>query len=75
MHTKQAIVERVHRTIREMIGRYMQINNTKKYIDVLPKLVENYNNTQHSTTGHKHTTYLKAKKKTNKQFNVHLFFQ
>ena len=62
MHTKQAIVERVHRTIREMIGRYMQINNTKKYIDVLPKLVENYNNTQHSTTGHKPYNIFKGKK-------------
>ena len=35
-HNKQAIVERVHRTIRDMIGRYMQLHSTKKYRGVSP---------------------------------------
>jgi hypothetical protein len=44
------IIERFNRTIRSKIDNYMTAYNTKKYIDVLDKLVQNYNNTIHSTT-------------------------
>jgi hypothetical protein len=44
-----AIVERVNRTIRDKIEKYIESYNTYKYIDVLPQLVENYNNTEHRT--------------------------
>jgi transposase InsO family protein len=39
--------ERVIQTLKKKIFRYMVDNNTLKYIDVLPKLVESYNNTWH----------------------------
>jgi len=32
-----------------MIMQYMAANNLRRYLDVLPKIVENYNNTYHTT--------------------------
>ena len=46
---KLSTVDRFIRTLRSMINKYMSINNTTKYIDALPKIVENYNNTYHET--------------------------
>ena len=40
--------ERFNRTLRLMISKYMTANNTTKWIDVLPKFVKNYNNSEHS---------------------------
>ena len=45
------IIERFNRTLRGRIDKYMTTNKTKKYIDVLNKLVKNYNNTVNSATG------------------------
>ena len=47
---KSSIVERWVRTIKEKMWKYFTDNNTYKYIDVLPDLVEDYNNTVHSST-------------------------
>jgi hypothetical protein len=47
---KCAVVEGVHRTIREKIYRYFTHRNTFKYINVLQKFVSAYNNTVHVTT-------------------------
>jgi len=44
------MVERIIRTIREKIEKYMIEHNTKRYIDDLDNLVYNYNNTKHSQT-------------------------
>jgi hypothetical protein len=44
---KAAIVERVIRTLKEKVWRYMYENNTKQYVDVLEDLVIAYNNTYH----------------------------
>jgi hypothetical protein len=49
---RTGIVERVIRTIRNLIKRYLTQNDTTKYIDVLQELVDNYNDTEH---GHIHT--------------------
>ena len=46
---KSSIVERWIRTIKEKMWKYFTDNNTYKYIDVLPDLVEDYNNTVHSS--------------------------
>ena len=47
---KSSIAERWIRTMKEKMFKYFTDNNTYKYIDVLPDLVEDYNNTVHSST-------------------------
>jgi hypothetical protein len=48
---KMSMVERFNRTIRDKIERYLTSRNTNKWFDVLADIVENYNNTEHGTTG------------------------
>jgi len=43
-------IERFNRTIRTKITKYMKTFKTAKWIDVIDKLVSNYNNTKHSVT-------------------------
>jgi len=42
-------MEQFNRTIKGMIMQYMAASNLRRYLDVLPKIVENYNNTYHTT--------------------------
>lgn len=44
---KAAVVERVNRTLKSRMWRYLTYKNTYKYIDVLSNLVSAYNNTRH----------------------------
>ena len=46
---KSCIIERFNRTIRQIMYQYFTANTTRKYIDILDKLVEKYNNTWHSS--------------------------
>jgi hypothetical protein len=46
---KSCIVERYNRTIRDKLSKYFTANNTYRYVDVLDRLVSNYNNTWHSS--------------------------
>ena len=48
---KCSIIETVQRTIRDRLHKYFTYKNTHRYIDVLQKFVEGYNNIVHSTTG------------------------
>lgn len=48
---KMSIVERVIRTLKGMLYRYMLQNLTQTYIRALPQIVRNYNDTVHSATG------------------------
>ena len=43
------MIERFNRTLGEMIQKYLTSHKTKKYIDVLQKLIDEYNNKTHST--------------------------
>lgn len=45
--TKAAIVERFNRTLKNRMWRYFTANNTRRYIDILPQLVDSYNNSWH----------------------------
>lgn len=47
---KAVYVERFNRTLKEKINNHMIDNNTQKYIDVLPSIVSEYNDTRHNTT-------------------------
>ena len=49
--TKAAFAERVIRTIKSRIYRYMTLKNTKRYIDVLQDLVTSYNSSKHRSIG------------------------
>ena len=49
--TKAAFAERVIRTIKSRIYRYMTLKNTKRYIDVLQDLVGSYNRSKHRSIG------------------------
>ena len=45
---KSCVIERFNRTIKEQMFKYFSANNTRKYVDVLDLLVDQYNNTIHS---------------------------
>ena len=59
---KSSIVERWIRTMKEKMWKYFTDNNTYTYMDVLPELVEDYNNTVHSSIK---MTPIEASKKKN----------
>ena len=46
---KSSVVEQWSRTMKEKMFKYFSANNTKKYIDILDEMVNNYNNTKHSS--------------------------
>jgi hypothetical protein len=46
---KACIVERFNRTLKEKMFRYFTYNNTKRYVDVLDDILNNYNNSYHRT--------------------------
>ena len=45
---KIGIINRMCRTLREFLSKYMTAYKKTRYIDVLDKLVSNYNNSKHS---------------------------
>ena len=49
--TKAPHVERVQKTIQKQIYSHLLAHNTKRYIDVLPQIISNYNNRKHRITG------------------------
>ena len=59
---KSSVVERWIRTMKEKMWKYFSANSTNVYINVLPDLVREYNNTRHSSIK---TTPVKASKKEN----------
>ena len=59
---KSSVVERWIRTIKEKMWKYFTDKNTYTYIDILPDLVEDYNNTVHSSVK---MTPVEASKKKN----------
>ena len=45
---KASVVERLNRTLKGLMFKYLTKDNTRNYIKVLPRLVERYNNSYHS---------------------------
>ena len=48
---KSSVIERWNRTMKEKMFKYFSANSTRKYIDILDKLVDQHNNTFHSSIG------------------------
>ena len=48
---KASIVERFNRTLKSKLYRYFTAANTLRFVDVLPKLVQQYNDTYHRSIG------------------------
>ena len=46
---KSCVIERFNRTIKKKMFKYFSANNTRKYVDVLDLLVDQYNNAIHSS--------------------------
>ena len=46
---KSCVIERFNRNIKEKMFMYFTANNTRKYVDVLDLLVDQYNNAIHSS--------------------------
>ena len=44
---KCSVIERFNRTLKTKMWKYFTAKNTKKWIDVLDKLIKNYNNSYH----------------------------
>ena len=63
--SKASIAERIQRTIKTRIFRYLNHNNTKRYIDVLQHIVYAYNSAIHRTIG---TTPIK--KSSSNQYEI-----
>lgn len=46
---KSAVVERFNRTIKNIVWRHFLTNQTRNWVDVIDKIVNDYNNRKHST--------------------------
>lgn len=52
-NVKAAVVERFNRTLKERMWRRFSAEGTRRWIDMLPSLIQAYNNTMHRTIGMK----------------------
>lgn len=81
--TKANYAERVIRTIKNLMYRYFMKNRTYRYVEILQKLVESYNNRPHRSLGGlspgsvnednadetRYLTYLSDRKRNKKSYN------
>lgn len=51
-HNALGIIDRLTRTLKEMTHKYFTENDTVKWVEYLPKLIETYNNLPHSGLPH-----------------------
>jgi hypothetical protein len=66
---KNAIVERWHRTLRNVILKYCLTIGKNYYIDILPKLIKNYNSNEHRTINAKPVDVWNGKATPNQVIN------
>ena len=48
---KASVVERFNRTLKQKMYSYFTAKRARRYVDVLPDLIDSYNNTYHRTIG------------------------
>ena len=46
---KSCVIERFNRTVKEKMFKYFSANNTRKFVDVLDLLIDQYKNAIHSS--------------------------
>ena len=69
---KSSVVERWNRTMKERMFKYfLSANNTRRYIDIVDRLAQNYNNTKHSSI--KMTPVQASEKKNENKVYMALF--
>ena len=72
---KSSVVERWNRTMKYIMWKYFTANNTQKYIDLLPGMVEKYNSTYHQSiklkpTNARKPAYYNAQKASPPRFHI-----
>ncbi|KAJ8912540.1 hypothetical protein NQ315_006611 [Exocentrus adspersus] len=60
---KASMAERVIRTIKSKLYKYFSLNGAYNWLDILPEITDNYNESRHSTTGYKPIDVSKSKEK------------
>ncbi|KAJ8913283.1 hypothetical protein NQ315_010949 [Exocentrus adspersus] len=60
---KASMAERVIRTIKSKLYKYFSLNGAYNWLDILPEITDNYNESRHSTTGYKPIDVTKSKEK------------
>ena len=68
---KAVVIERFNLTLKNKMYKYFTVNNTYKYVNVLPDLINDYSNHKHSTIK---MTQTEASMKYNEnviQYDVH----
>ena len=50
-HSKLGIINRFHRTLRDLLNKYFIAYNTDRWIDVIDDIIKNYNTRKHRTLG------------------------
>ena len=69
--TKAVYVERVIRTIKTRLFRFMTHNNSRRYIDALPEIVHTYNNSKHRSIQMKPSEVDEWSESKVRQLNMH----
>lgn len=59
---KSSVIERWNRTIKNKMWKQLTVQENTKYLDILPKILSQYNNTKHNSTK---MTPIEASKKSN----------
>ena len=69
---KSVYAERFNKTLRDLIFEYLHSNNKNKFIDELPKIIEEYNNRFHKSIQQTpYDVYVKGKMPKNKIYMEH----
>ncbi|KAJ8912336.1 hypothetical protein NQ315_005942 [Exocentrus adspersus] len=67
---KASMAERVIRTIKSKLYKYFSLNGAYNWLDILPEITDNYNESRHSTTGYKPIDVTKYKENGVRKFKV-----
>ena len=68
---KAAIVERFNRTLKTRMWKYFTANETRKWIDIIQNLVDDYNNTFHRTIKMTHVEASKPENSSKVWYNIY----